>query len=140
MKKSLLLALALIAAFSPSAVVAQTAQPAAEKPKETCPCSNPSFVPKTEKAKAVLEYWEARGKTRVAGVIGTFALLGALLSQRPTQTLNEAGNALGQAQYDMEQARGKAQKLGGLKVEGAGEDARVTVTLEKGVDYTLGGK
>lgn len=143
MKKLALLALALLAGFAPSAavaqVVAESAKPA-EKPKETCPCSDYRFVPVTEKAKAVVEYWDARRAVKSAGVIGTFALFGAMLTGRPTQSLNDAANALGEAKSKMSDARAKAEKLGGLKVEGTGEDAFATVTLKKGVDYTLDGR
>jgi len=140
MKTYTLFVLALAAGFSPAASYAQAARTAAEKTEETCPCSNYRFVAKTEKARAVVAYWEARRKVKSAGVVGTFALLGAALTGRPTQTLNEAEQALGQAQSEMYSARAHAAELGGLKVVGAGEDATSVITLEKGVDYTLDGR
>lgn len=143
MKKLALVSLALLSGFAPVAVSAQTVSPSASAPKkieETCPCSDYRFVAKTEKAKAVAEYWKAKRKVKSATWIGTFALFGAILSQRPTQTLNEAQDGLGQAEGEMESARSRAQSLGGLKVTGTGDDVQVTFTLQKGVDYTLDGK
>jgi hypothetical protein len=140
MKNDIFLALAFLTMGAPAVVHAQqTAQPPA-KVKETCPCTNYRFVAKTEKAKAVAAYWDTRGKVHTASFIGTFAYLGAALSGRPTQTLNEAADALGQAEGEMSAARDKAARLGGLKVNGTGDDATVTVTLKEGVDYTLDGK
>ncbi|MFI5347367.1 MAG: hypothetical protein ACHQ51_13415 [Elusimicrobiota bacterium] len=141
MKNDIFLALAFLTMVSPAAVHAQHVdQPAPAKAKETCPCTNPRFEAITEKAKAVVVYWEARGKVKTAGVIGTFAYLGAALSGHPTQTLHEAADALGSAEGEMREAREKAARLGGLKVEGAGDDAKATITLKEGVDYTLDGK
>lgn len=142
MKKTLALFLALAAAV-PSVTLAQVVSSGAkapEKAEETCPCSDYRFVAKTDKAKAVVEYWDARRSVKTAGVVGTFALMAAALSGRPTQTLNEAEQALGEANGKMFDARAKAAKLGGLKVEGSGPDAKTTITLQKGVDYTLDGQ
>ncbi|MDE2143069.1 MAG: hypothetical protein KGJ84_11730 [Elusimicrobia bacterium] len=143
MKNDIFLALAFLTMVSPAAVRAQQTAapaPAPAKFKETCPCTDYRFVPKTEKAKAVVAYWDARGKVNTASFIGTFAYLGAALSGHPTQSLNDAAQALGQAQTEKLQARDQAERLGGLKVEGAGEDAKVTITLKEGVDYTLDGR
>jgi hypothetical protein len=143
MKKTALLALALLAGFAPSAVVAQVVAAApktAAKPRETCPCSDYRFVPVTEKAKAVVAYWDARRGVKSAGLVGTFALFGAMLSGRPTNSLNDAADALGQAKAKMAAARERAEKLGGLKVTGTGDDAVATITLLLGTDYTLDGR
>lgn len=139
MVKTTLLALVVASGFSASSA-AQTVRRPAEKPRETCPCSSDRFVAKTEKAKAVAAYWDARLKVKSAGVVGTFALLGAALTGRPTQTLNDAEMSLGRAQSEMYAARAEAERLGGLKVTGSGDGETVTITLDKGVDYTLDGR
>lgn len=139
MKNTLLAALAVALALSPLQAFAQQTVPAAPpaKPEQTCPCSDYAFVPKTEKAKAVAAWWDARRKVRSASIVGTFALFGALLSHGQSNGINDASELVGQAESEMMAARDKAESLHGLESDSRDPDAIVRVTLLKGVDYTL---
>ncbi|MDE2491115.1 MAG: hypothetical protein KGM24_09720 [Elusimicrobia bacterium] len=130
---------AVVAPAAPKAAPPPAAAQAAA-PKETCPCSDYRFAPKTDKARAVAAYWKAREKYKVAMDVGAFALIAAELAGRPTSTLRDAQDEIGRDESDMLAARDRAAKLGGLTVAGGGEDARVTITLVRGVDYSLDGR
>jgi hypothetical protein len=111
----------------------------AKKAEETCPCSDYRFVAKTEKAKAVAAYWDARRQEKISAGLGGLALVFARMAG-DARAMDEAQRAYSQAYDKMLAARDKARDLGGLTVEGSGADARVTITLKKGVDYTLDGR
>lgn len=135
MKNIALLALVLGLFSAPMTAAAQVA--AAPAPN-TCPCSDFRFVAKSDKAKAVAAYWEARGKYHVASGLGTMVVMFTALTRQPTNALNDAERSFGEAQDELMSARARAEKLGGLKVLGdRGPDAKVVVALKKGVDYEL---
>jgi hypothetical protein len=139
MKNITLVALAVALALAPLQAFAQqtAAGTPPAKPEQTCPCSDYAFVPKTEKAKAVAAWWDARRKLHSASIVGTFALFGALLSNGQSNGINEASELVGQAQSEMMTARDKAEKLHGLESDSRDPDAIVKVTLLKDVDYTI---
>ena len=140
-KTRLALAVLLLAASLP--LRAQNAPPTlppaagapVAKPQAACPCDDYKFKPLNDKARAVAEYWVARRKYKstsgVAGVVGLFAILA-----HHGGALQEAQNALTNAQSELAAARAKAESLGGIKTTG-GDDKTVEIKLKKGVDYTL---
>ena len=112
----------LLAAALFSAPLRSAAQVAAPSPY-TCPCTDYRFAPKTEKAKAVAAFWQARRKYQVSGSVGAMAMIFTEIVGRPTNEFNDA----------------RAASLGGLTVRGRDEEAPVVVTLKEGVDYELKG-
>jgi hypothetical protein len=116
---------------APPAVPAAPAQP----PKVTCPCDDLNFKPLNDKARAVAEYWAARRKHKSASTVsGLFGLFGMIA--RDPRVLQEAQNALNEADREITAARMKAESLGGIKVPG-GDDKVVQILIKKDVDYTL---
>ncbi len=142
MKTISLLSLAALLAVAPMTASAQQgpAASSAAKPAQTCPCSDYRFVPKTDKAKAVGAWWEARRKydaNSVAGtVVGTIALFG-VLAGGSAQGLEEVSDSMRRSEGELLSARDAAERLHGLEVTAREPAALVTVTLTAGVDYTF---
>jgi hypothetical protein len=131
----LLLSSGMLAAPVLAAAQAVAASPAAAP--DTCPCTDYRFVPKTEKAKAVAAFWDARDEFKVAAGFGSMALLFSMMSNPPGEGLEDAKRALGDATDKLLKARARAVALHGLTVSGDAPKAPVVVTLKKGEDYEL---
>ena len=133
MKNLASFALASLLFASPMGTFAQVAAA-----PDTCPCTDFRFVAKTDKAKAVATFWESRSKYHVASGLGTMALLFTAMTHQGANTLGDAERSFSEAQDELLRARGKAEKLGGLKVLGdASPDAKVVISLKKSEDYDL---
>ncbi len=140
--KMIRLALTGLLLASPLPLLAQSAPAPADgaavarKPKPSCPCDRYDFKPLNDKASAVAEFWAARRKYRTAknviGAFGLFAMMG-----RDLRTLQEAQNALNEANGDYHAARMKAESLGGVKVTLDGDEETIEILLVAGVDYEL---
>jgi len=131
----LVLAFLLTTASLPLRAQVSASPEAASPAKATCPCDDYRFKPLNDKARAVAEYWTARRKYKTTGgVASIFGLFGILA--RHQGAVQEASNALGEAQGELAVAREKAERLGGIKTTN-GDDKTVEVKLIKGVDYTI---
>jgi hypothetical protein len=140
MKKIALVLAASVVFSAPLGAAAQVvaAEPAsaAGPAADWCPCTDFRFTAKTEKAKAVAEFFEARSDYKVAAGIGGMAVLFSMMS-RSSEGINEAQRALGDATDKLLRARDRAAKLHGLTVSGDDPKASVFVTLKKGEDYVM---
>jgi hypothetical protein len=133
MKRIASLALAAGMLASPLLAAAQVAAA-----PDVCPCSDYRFTPKTEKAKAVAAFWDARRKYKLSATVASMALFITVAARQPNRALSDSEQAMGQAEDDLLQSRGRAVALHGLTVGGdGGPDSPVVVTLVKGVDYAL---
>jgi hypothetical protein len=132
-----LLALALFAGSAPPPIAAQAAAAPDAAVPDKCPCADYRFVAKTEKAKAVAAFWEARREYKIASGLGSMALMFTMFSRRPTAELNGAQREMGEAGDELLKARNRAVELHGLTVQGDGPEAPVLVKLQNGVDYEL---
>lgn len=118
---------------------AARAENAAEAPlPNTCPCSSPRFAAKTEKARAVAEYWSARRSYETVNTVNGLALIFGVMAQSPKmiQDVQNANTGLN-AREEYLRARARAEDLGGLRVVSRGGKDLVYVQLEPGVDYEL---
>jgi hypothetical protein len=129
---------AVAAAAYPTAARAQSA-PAHKASEPSCPCAENGFTPKTEKARAVQQYWQARRAYKIAGDLnGTIAIF-ALMAQ-DGRTVAAAQQSYDEAGEKMLTARQRAEELGGLTVKRGGgtvDTDVVTIKLIPGVDYEM---
>jgi hypothetical protein len=126
-----------LAFFSfPSGAAAQAA-PSEKNAPVACPCSDFRFTPKTDRARAVQEYWHEREIYKASMSIGSSLTLVALLSM-DARGLQVARQSL-KEEPKLTAARLKAVQLGGLKIRpGADVDHEVeAIFLIKGVDYEM---
>ncbi|MEK7858700.1 MAG: hypothetical protein AAB320_06115 [Elusimicrobiota bacterium] len=136
MKTILALLLLSMACVSRAAAVEPAKSQEAAAARE-CPCDSRRFVGKSAKAKAAVEYNEARRYYRSAkGLGGIFGLFGILAHD--VKAISDAQHAIDEAAGRLSAARARAESLGAIKsTPGAEADAPVAYLLVLHVDYEM---
>lgn len=132
-------AAAQVLALPRAAAPAAPAGPAApaQKPEPSCVCSRYNYKPLSAKGSAAKEYWDARGKAKVARSVSGLTALFGMLAQSGN-ALNAAQETYSRAMNELYSARAAAEAAGAVKVVGEDfEEESIEFLLVKGVDYTL---
>jgi len=126
-------------------VLARSAVPAAagstptpaEKPEPSCVCDRYNYKPLSAKGTAAKEYWDARGKAKIARSVSGLTVLFGMLAQSGN-ALNAAQETYSRAMNELYSARTKAEAVGAVKIVGEDfEEESIEFLLKKGVDYAL---